>query len=56
MTRLLVTCSHCNLEFAVRDNGHADPSKTIWCPFCGSQELHPVEAMDEQTVEPQEAA
>lgn len=56
MTKLLVACSHCDLRFAVRDNGYADPSRTICCPLCGSREIHRVEAIEAQAVEPQEAA
>jgi len=56
MAKVWVSCSRCDLEFPVRDNGYDDPSTTVWCPVCGSRELRRVAAIDVQTVEPQEAA
>jgi hypothetical protein len=55
MTKLLVACSNCELEFAVRDNGYADPAGTIWCPLCGSRELRRATWLEAQAGEHKEA-
>ena len=56
MTKLTVGCSQCDLEFAVRDNGYTDPSRAIWCPFCGSRKVERLQAMATETAQPEEAA
>jgi predicted RNA-binding Zn-ribbon protein involved in translation (DUF1610 family) len=56
MTKVTVACSQCGLRFAVRDNGYADPSRTMWCPMCGSREVQRAVAVETQAVEPQQAA
>lgn len=55
MSRLLVTCARCELEFALRDNGYDDPAATTQCPRCGSREVRRREATDVAT-EPRAAA
>jgi DNA-directed RNA polymerase subunit RPC12/RpoP len=49
MGRLLVTCARCDLEFALRDNGYADPAATTQCPRCGSRGVRRREVTDYAT-------
>lgn len=55
MSRLLVICARCDLEFALRDNGYIDPAATTQCPRCGSMRVRPREVTDYAT-EPEAAA
>jgi hypothetical protein len=44
MSKVILTCPHCQAHLTLRDNGYADPSTTDWCPFCGSTGLRSLPA------------